>query len=269
MYNRPRFCVYIIPLVCVLMIVYLYPDPDELNILTWLYHGKQKLLDDPLQQRCQDYSPAFPSAGGPGCKTKCEPKNGQPTYTYTALFLNKTHSWPKDLLENMHLAGSILKKHGTIRSLDTERPVYLHLTFDYYCCYTESEAVMIGKFLNSYRWTPQTVSFDKIVCAIHTHGDLVSLVLMVDEDSEKKMLKYVLENEKELEKTTGIRKNIPHTRLQRFHITLGSVDQNKFPVRSAVKEINRVIRPGHWHRTPVILHRPICRRCDLLISRLT
>jgi len=118
------------------------------------------------------------------------------------------------------------------------------------------------------RWTPQTISFDKIICAIHTHGDLVSLVLMVDEGSQKKMLKYVLENEKELEKTSGIRKNIPHTRFQGFHITLGSADQNKFPVRSALKEINRVISPGHWHRTPVILPRPICRRCDGLISRL-
>ena len=81
---------------------------------------------------------------GPGCKTKCETKNGQPTYTYAALFLNKTHSWPKDLLENMHLAGSVSKKYGTPRSLDTERPVYLHLTLDYYCCYTENEAVMTG-----------------------------------------------------------------------------------------------------------------------------
>ena len=91
---------------------------------------------------------------------------------------------------------------------------------------------------------------------------------MVDEDSQKKMLKYVLENEKELEKTTGIRKNIPHTYLQGFHITLGSVNQNKFPVRSVVNEINTVIHPGHWHKTSVILQRPICRRCDRLISRL-
>ena len=91
---------------------------------------------------------------------------------------------------------------------------------------------------------------------------------MVDEDSQKKMLKYVLKNEKELEKTTGILKNIPHTRLQGFHITLGSVNQNKFPVRSAVNEINRVILKGHWHKTPVILYRPICRRCDGIISRL-
>ena len=82
---------------------------------------------------------------------------------------------------------------------------------------------------------------------------------MVDEDSQKKMLKYVLESEKELEKTTGIRKNIPHTRLQGFHITLESVNQTKFPVRSAVNEINTAIHPGHWHKTPVILQRPICR----------
>ena len=62
MYKRRRFCVYIIPLVCVLTIVYLYPD--ELNVLSSLYQKEQKLVDDRLQERCQEYSPAYPSAGG-------------------------------------------------------------------------------------------------------------------------------------------------------------------------------------------------------------
>ena len=62
MYKRLGFCVFIIPLVLVLVIVYLYPD--ELNILSWLYQKEQRLVDDPLQERCQDYSPAFPSAEG-------------------------------------------------------------------------------------------------------------------------------------------------------------------------------------------------------------
>ena len=62
MYKRRGFCVYIIPLALVLVIVYLYPD--ELNILSWLYQKEQRLVDDPLQERCQDYSPAFPFAGG-------------------------------------------------------------------------------------------------------------------------------------------------------------------------------------------------------------
>ena len=45
-----------------LIFIRLYPD--ELNIPSWLYRKEQRLVDDPLQERCQDYSPAFPSAGG-------------------------------------------------------------------------------------------------------------------------------------------------------------------------------------------------------------
>ena len=45
-----------------------------------------------------------------------------------------------------------------------------------------------------------------------------------------------------------------------------SVNQSNFPVQSALKEINKVIPPGTWHKTPVILNRPICHRCDKLIN---
>ncbi|CAB4010152.1 Hypothetical predicted protein, partial [Paramuricea clavata] len=113
-------------------------------MLSWLYgRSERRLVYDPQKESCHNYSPAFPSAGGPGCKPKCEPKDGEETSSYGAIFLNKTHDWPRDLLENMHFAGSILKKYGTPRSLDTERSVYLHVAFDYYCCYTKSEAIKI------------------------------------------------------------------------------------------------------------------------------
>ena len=121
-------------------------------------------------------------------------------------------------------------------------------------------------FLITLSWTTQAVSFDRMACAIHSHGDLVSLVLMADQDSQKKLLKLALESEQELEKKTGIPKHIPHTHLQGFHMTLATVNQREFPVRSALEEINRVIPPGKWHTNPVVFHRPICRRCDKLIS---
>lgn len=120
----------------------------------------------------------------------------------------------------------------------------------------------------SIRWTSLTISFNKLVCAVSSRGDMVSLVLMVDEESQKKILRYVLENEQELERNTGIPKNIPHTELQDFHMTLATVDQREFPVATALKEINNAIQPGKWHKTPVILHRPICRKCDRIISAL-
>ena len=218
-------------------------------------------------EKCLVYSPGFPSEGGPGCSPRCvEAREGMfSTRSYVAAFWNKFHSWPSELIENMKLAASILKQFGLPQRLDTEGGRDLHVAFDYYCCYTEEGAVKIGKFLNSYSWTSHEVWFDKIECAIHDYGDAVSLVLMADKKSQQELTRWALKNERDLEITTGVRKHIPHTSLQDFHMTLGTVNQSNFPVQSALEEINKVIPPGTWHKTPVILNRPICHRCDKLI----
>ena len=79
---------------------------------------------------------------------------------------------------------------------------------------------------------------------------------MVDENSQKSLLRLALETEQDLEAKTGVHKHIPHNQLQDFHMTLGVVNQSVFPVQPAVEEINRVIPPGTWHSAPVILHKP-------------
>ena len=176
-----------------------------------------------------------------------------------------TKPGPKNL-SNMKLAASILKKYGQPRSIDTEGGRELHLTFDYYCCYTDEEGIKIAQFLNSYSWKPHEVWFDRLECAIHGYNDAVSLVLMVDKKSQEDLTRWALKNEQDLEIRTGVHKHIPHTRLQNFHMTLGTVNQSYFPVQSAVEEINRVIPRGKWHKTPVILRRPVCYRCDKLLT---
>ena len=106
-------------------------------------------------EKCLVYSPAYPSAGGPGCSPRCVEKEGKKTAMYGAVFHGDSHqTWPKDLVENMKLAGTILKKHGRPKTLNTEGRLVLHLAFDYYCCYTEEEGIKIGNFLNTYSWEP-------------------------------------------------------------------------------------------------------------------
>ena len=232
------------------------------------WHGTPAQADhyDPQQVKCRQYSPAYPTAGGGGCSPKCTESESRKNSSYAAVFYNKTHNWPKDLLQNMHRAASILKRYGSPHSLDTERNCYLHVSLDYYCCYTIEEGSKIGEFLNKYPWTPHEVWFDRLVCAIHAPEDMVSLVLMVDENSQKSLLRLALDTEQDLEAETGVHKHIPHTQLQDFHMTLGVVNQSIFPVHPAVEEINRVIPPGTWHSTPVILHRPLCTRCSKVMS---
>ena len=213
-------------------------------------------------EKCLVYSPAFPSAGGPGCSPKCVARNDDVTKMYGAAFYQKHNSWPPELTENMKLAASVLKRFGQPRSLNTKEVGNLHVAFDYYCCYTEDEALKIGHFLNNYPWTPHEIWFDKIECAIHGYGDAVSLVLMADKKSQQVLTQWVLQNERDLKEIAGVDKHIPHTQLQDFHMTLGTVNQSSFPVQSAVEEINRVIPPGKWHATPVVVNRPVCGRCE-------
>ena len=221
-------------------------------------------------EKCLVYSPAYPSAGGPGCSPRCTEKEGKKTSMYGAAFYNDHQKiWPEELVKNMELAASILKTFGQPQTLQTEGRGRLHLAFDYYCCYTEEEGIKIGQFLNSYSWTPREVWFDKIECAIHGYGDAVSLVLMVDKKSQEDLTQWALKNERDLEVATGVHKHIPHTRLQNFHMTLGTLNQSNFPVQSAVEEINRVIPPGKWHKSPVILERPVCHRCEKAMKHLT
>ena len=233
-------------------------------VLALIYKWPFKLSRE--YEKCLLYSPAFPSEGGPGCSPRCFAKDGKETRRYGGAFYKEFHSWPSELIENMKMAASILKQFGQPRSLETDEGRHLHVAFDYYCCYTEEEAVKIGKFLKSYSWTPHEVWFDKMECAIHGYGDAVSIVLMADKKSQQELTRWVLKNERDLEGTTGLKKNIPHTQLQDFHMTLGTVNQSSFPVQSAVEEINRVIPPGKWHKTPVIFNRPVCKGCEKVMQ---
>ena len=96
---------------------------------------------DVKSSRCLEYSPAYPSAGGGGCSPRCISSGGKKNSSYGVAFYNSTHKWPKELIRSMHQAGDILKKHGPLNSLDTERSIYLHVAFDYYCCYSVEEGV--------------------------------------------------------------------------------------------------------------------------------
>ena len=162
----------------------------------------------------------------------------------------------------MKLKGSIFEKFGQPQGLNTQGGRDLHLASDYYCCYIAEEAVKMGQFLNNYSWKPLEIWFDKIDCAIHGYGCAVSLVLMADKMSQQGLSRWAMKNERDLELTNGVHKHIPHAKLQDFHMTLGTVNQRSVPVHSAVEEINRVIPSGKWHKTPVIVNRPVCKKCE-------
>ena len=175
------------------------PGPDARRA-GWFFQGKKTLLLVPpyiLLKKCLVYSPAYPFAGGPDCSPRCVDKGGKTSSSGSA-FYKDDHQWPKDLVANMKRAASILKTFGQPKTLDTKGGRSLHLTFDYYCCYTVEEEAKIGQFLNSYSWTPHEVCFDKVECAIHGYSDAVSIVLMVNKKSHKDLFQWALKNEQDL-----------------------------------------------------------------------
>ena len=218
---------------------------------------------------CKEYSPAYPTGGGAGCSPVCQtdPTGKVLNSSYVLAFRNATHKWPLDFIRNMHRAGNMLKKYGVVTSLDTESDFYLHVSFDYYCCYTIEEILKIGEFLDYYHWKSHEIRFDRLVCAIHRPGNMVSIVLMVDSKSQSELLEAALKCEQDLEKYTGIHKHIPHTKLQGFHMTLATVNQSLFPVLTAIDEINKAIPPGTWSSIhPVLLYKPVCTKCQTVKS---
>ena len=54
-----------------------------------------------------------------------------------------------------------------------------------------------------------------------------------------------------------------------FRKLIPPITLTDFPVQSAVEEINRVIPPGKWHKTPVILRSPVCRKCKKAIDAVS
>ena len=246
----------------ILLSVYFSTDSTDGNV-----HRRPE--GPPTSTKCLEYSPAFPSVGGPGCSPKCISDGNKRNSSYGVVYYNSTGGWPKELVQNIEFAGNILKKHGPLESLKYRWMKveglggYLHVSLDYYCCYSTEEGVKIGEFINNYKWTPQTVRFGEVVCAIHGHGGMVSIVLMLDEESQTTLRNYALQSEADFEQMTGLKKHIPHTRLQGHHMTLATVNQSLFPVRPAIDEINRTIPPGHWHPEPIVLIKdPLCRRCE-------
>ena len=114
----------------------------------------------------------------------------------------------------MEVAASILKRYGPTLQLNTwEGPEHndLHLSFDYYCCYTEHEAVKIGQFLEGYSWTPHEVKFDKMGCVIVGYDDFEALVLLVDKESQD-----------EISKSQPVYTNISHTHV--LSMLAGTID---------------------------------------------
>jgi hypothetical protein len=207
-------------------------------------------------------SEAYPSYG-PGCNVKCEEG-----YEYASLTIdNSTTKWPKELVMNMYKATNILTQFGKPESLAIHKRSWLHVTVNYYCCYSKQEVIRIKQFLANYKWMVQEIVFDKMACAV-SHTDKISIILMANEKSQRDLLKLATAIENEMETKMNIPIRISRTKLQKIHMTLGMVFRQTFPAQKAVNQINEEIPSHAWHNQTIRLtDPPICEKCNKLMMQ--
>ena len=144
--------------------------------------------------------------------------------------------------------------HGPFTS-DDEKPVIdydiggIHMTLDYFCCYSPLELLAIDEIVKSFQWPKMTVSFDRVICTVNEdeigeHGngnpDSIELMILLDDESQQKLL-AVNQGLEQLMRNKGLIVNVPRRDNIGFHITLAHVDQTQFPVNSMMEDINTEI----------------------------
>lgn len=208
---------------------------------------------------CPYFSPTFPSQGGPDCGCTCP--NGTrsvgtaffdvfPTYytdTITAVGQLITQIAPEAVT---YVEG----EHGFMSS---------HVSFSYYCCQTEAELATIKAVLEGMTWVTRNVTFSYATCAIDGPSlDHVSFIVMLDRESNERMMQWVEEVEARIE-AAGVSLNTVRRHQEPYHSTLAVVNGSRYPVRRALREINDMFPPGRWLNEPINLTKPCNAHADV------
>ncbi|GMH86457.1 hypothetical protein TL16_g10551 [Triparma laevis f. inornata] len=195
-------------------------------------------------------SETFPSAGGADCPEKCDEGKKCANAIY---HVGKDDEMPNTLggqnfLANMKLAGEVVSSFDS--SVEPEFGTKVHVSFEYWCCYTDDELSTIKKVLDDWEWEPQDVSYDRAEVRIdnpNSDGTVshYSICIFLDEESNNKMLDYVGSIEAAIE-AAGVKINSPRKKQEPYHSTLAVVDGRTYPVEEALKKINEMVPPSTW-----------------------
>jgi len=208
-----------------------------------------------IEGTCPNYSPTWPSAGGPDCSYACP--NGSRSVG-TAFY----NPFPPEYAEKIIEAGKL------VRSIDPEHTVYTegsgpgafmdsHISFSYYCCHTESELSHIKSVLEKWDgWRPRSVDLSHVTCAIDGPSiEHVSFIVMLDSESNRVMMQWVAELEEHLRKA-GVKIHIPRRNQEPYHTTLAVVNGSGYPTTKAIEAVNARFPPGKWLKKPMTLQKP-------------
>jgi len=199
---------------------------------------------------CPNYSPTFPSAGGPDCTFPCAEGLRTGGAGFQGVF-------PASYMQKVRQAGDL------VRSLDRENTLYLdgrgsrvdsHISLSYYCCHPEVELQRIKDVvMKDWRrwWQPQRLNLSYATCAVDGPSlDHVSFIVMLDEASNRLMMDWVLRLEARIQ-AAGLPVHLSRRMQEPFHTTLGVVNGSAYPVRRAIEALNKHFPPGSWLADPL------------------
>ena len=115
----------------------------------------------------------------------------------------------------------------------------VHITFQYICCVTDDE--ISGKVfpaLDSVKWAPLNVSFDRAICNVDG-----SIILAVDAASQAAMGALVARFEAAVA-AAGVAV-VPRASMQGFHVTIATTGPG-YAMAAALAAINAAVLPGAW-----------------------
>lgn len=188
-------------------------------------------------------SESFPSAGGADCAYVCAPSKSCKVSKYVLGGTDDPAMVSFD--KKMEEAGEILKQFG-VATVTTGSS--LHLSLNYFCCYSEIDLTTIESVLDSHDWPSIQISFDRPVWRIDsdaTAADHYSIIVLADEPSQQRLQKLVADIEGAI-RARGVDIHVTRSDQEPFHSTLGVVNGTTYPCEAAIAAVVDAIPSGSW-----------------------
>lgn len=200
-------------------------------------------------------SETFPSAGGADCMNSCAPG--------TSSFNSIYHVGRDEMAASaagrafnaaMTSAGSVIT--GLDSTAHTQSGSSLHMSFNYFCCYTDADKATIKTVLSNIEWPRLNITYGKPAWRIDNRPDHFSIIVLLDDESNERMMDWVGKVEATIE-SAGVPIHIPRSQKEPFHSTLGVVKGSTFPMEQALVGIDAIVPAGTWTGTvPLEITKP-------------
>ena len=160
---------------------------------------------------------------------------------------------------NMEAADRAIQAFGDATVTPLSSNTHIHLSFNYFCCYSKTDTATIKRILHSFEWPAVEISYDRPVWRIDSDAadvDHYSAIVLLDEASQQRMQDVMLAVEAAI-RSAGVDVHVPRSQQEPFHSTLAVVSGKSFPAIAALQAVNEAVPPGTWNSAgPITLSKP-------------